>query len=202
MLAGVLVLTGASAYANYIHVSSHGASIIGLVIGAEIIKFGAPLAMAEHAERGHGTRFVMTLVLWAFVVVFSFTNTFGNALKKHSIEQARIETEKANSTRPEHVVLKEIAQLPACGKRGCTKQQVDKRTALEAEVKLARKNGTHTAVVKDDAIRDGFVMLAASAGHEMNPDRVFVTISLIWTLLAEIGSALGGLAIPAIRRKD
>lgn len=194
--AGVLTLAASSAYANFLHVQALGISIIGLVIGAEIFKFAAPIAMARHAEDSRTPAWLATFVIWLLVVAFSFTNTFGNALARHAKEQARIEHARDSATRPEHVVLRDIAAI-RCKKGGCTDKQVNERKALDAELKATRaRPQTGEVQARGDPIREGFVTIAGVLGIELAPERVFVFVTLIWTLLAEIGSALGGLAIP------
>jgi hypothetical protein len=205
VVAGVLTLAASSAYANYVHVQPLGLTIVGLVIGAEIFKFAAPIAMAEHSRQHATIAFLATLVVWLLVVAFSFANTFGNALMRHAVEQAKLERAKASATRPEHVILKDIAALPTC--KAATKQRAascppgraEKLAALEGELKAARTRTTREEVaghIQGDPIREGMTALAGFAGIELPPDRVFIIVTLIWTLLAEVGSALGGLAIP------
>lgn len=183
-----------------------GATIIGLVMGAEIFKFAAPLAMANHVENSQTTRFVSTLGVWLLVVVFSFTNTFGNALMRHATEQASLDMQRDSATRPEHVILKEIAAIPACNKRtgkNCDESFAARKKALQAEIAATRKNANkpQQAVAKGDPIRDGMIQLAGMMGFELPHAKVFVLVTLIWTLLAEVGSSLGALAIPMGKRE-
>lgn len=202
---GVLALAASSAYANFVHVQPLGLSIIGLVIGAELFKFAAPLAMADHLRKHNSAAFLATLVVWMLVVAFSFANTFGNALMRHAIEQAKLERVQASATRPEHVILRDIAALPACklatkkAPERCPQGRRERLEALTAEVKLARARTGKEAIashVKGDPIREGVTALAAFVGFELPRESVFVLVTLIWTLLAEIGSAIGILAIP------
>lgn len=203
--AGVLTLAASSAYANYLHVQPLGLTIVGLVIGAEIFKFAAPIAMVEHSKQHHAVAFLATLTVWLLVVAFSFANTFGNALMRHAVEQAKLERAKASATRPEHVILKDIAAIPGCKpatkSRGevCPQGRKEKLQAFEAELKAARlRTGKEEVAghIQGDPIREGMTALAGFAGIELPQERVFVIVTLIWTLLAEIGSAIGGLAIP------
>lgn len=199
----VLVLASASAYANVLYVQGMGASILGLVLGAEIFKFLAPWALVRHAETRRGAAWLATFGLWLIVVAFSFVNTFGNALTRHATEQARIEHLRETQTRAEHVILKEIANIPACTKSkrgpsaGCAETHQAQKRALEAELRATAKRGSNTGVVaKGDPVRDGVLALASAVGVEIPREKVFVLITLIWTLLAELGSAIGILAIP------
>lgn len=203
--AGVLTLAASSAYANYLHVAPLGATIVGLVIGAEIFKFAAPIAMAEHSRQHASVAFVATLVVWLLVVAFSFANTFGNALMRHAVEQAKLERAQASATRAEHVILKDIAALPSCKpatkqrQETCPAGRKEKLAALEGELKAARQRTGKEEVaghIQGDPIREGMTALAAFAGIELPRERVFILVTLIWTLLAEVGSAIGGLAIP------
>lgn len=195
---GVATLALASLWNNYQHVQNLGPGIVGLVVAAELLKPLLPLALISHANNRHAGAWVATLGMWGLIVCFSFLNTFGNALTQHATEQARLERAKVSETRPEHLILKDIGQLPACPKKGCTQQVQDRRKALEAEHRAALKRvGTREEVVaKGEPVRDGILTLTAWAGIELHPERVFVLVTLIWTLLAEVGSALGALAIP------
>jgi hypothetical protein len=148
-----------------------------------------------------------TLGVWLLVVVFSFINTFGNALMRHATEQASLDMQRDNATRPEHVLLKEIASIPACKKRAdseCQDRNVTRKKALQAEIVASRKNATkdQKPVALGDPIRDGLMQLAGMLGIELQHARVFVVVTLIWTLLAEVGSSLGALAIPMSQRKQ
>lgn len=201
--AGVITLAVASAWANYLHVAPMGGTIVALVIGAELFKFAAPVAMRDHMTSWRPGAFLATLAVWLIVVAFSFANTFGNALTRHAMEEARHESARESHARPAHVVLRDIAALPRCGKRGsddCMARR-DRVAALQAELALARKRGDTSSapIVRGDPIRSGMIQLAAFVSVELPSDRVFVLVTLVWTLLAEVGSALGALAIP--RRK-
>lgn len=204
--AGVLTLAASSAYANYLHVAPLGATIVGLVIGAEVFKFAAPIAMAEHSRQHASVAFLATLVVWLLVVAFSFANTFGNALMRHAVEQAKLERAQASATRAEHVILRDIAAVPACKPATksraevCPPTRAPRLAALEAELRTARaRTGSREEVaghIQGDPIREGMTALAAFAGYELPKEKVFLLVTLIWTLLAEVGSAIGGLAIP------
>lgn len=203
--AGVLTLAASSAYANYLHVAPLGATIVGLVIGAELLKLGLPVAMLHHCDKGHTLSFLVSLVVWVGVVVFSFANTFGNALMRHAVEQAKLERAQASATRAEHVILRDIAAIPACKPATksraevCPPTRAPRLAALEAELKTARSRTGREEVaghIQGDPIREGMTALAAFAGYELPKEKVFLLVTLIWTLLAEVGSAIGGLAIP------
>lgn len=195
----VAALCISSAYGNYTYVANLGPAIIGLVIGAEIFKFIAPIAMQQHVKNWSPIQFVATLALWLLVVVFSFVNTFGNALSKHAIEQVRAEQASQQLVRPEHLILKDMA-APKCRKKSAAGTCINEAQliSLRAELKQAQSSKSQGAIVQVgfEPIREGMTTLAQFADIELPKEQVYIFVTLIWTLLAEVGSAIGGLAIP------
>lgn len=201
---GVLVLAMSSALANYMHVQNLGTAIVGLVVGAELIKFAALGAMYVNAHDDNWLGGFAALALWLIACLFSFTNTFGNSLARHAEEQARIDRDRESGTRAEHVIRQEIAGLPMCGKgkkRAICEDAKPRLEALQSEIAASRKNGSDTkgeaaTYVKGDPVREGMGELAKIVGIELPRHRIYLWVTLLWTLLAEIGSAIGVIAIP------
>jgi hypothetical protein len=194
--AGVAMLCISSAYGNYTYVANLGPSIIGLVIGAELFKFVAPIAMQRHARNNAAIQFIATLVLWLLVVAFSFINTFGNALSKHANEQLRVEHTQQSIVRPEHLILKDMAQ-PQCNKKrkdNCVNDAII--ISLRSELKTAQSERGVIALAGFEPIREGMTTLATFVNIDLPKEQVYIFVTLIWTLLAEVGSAIGALAIP------
>jgi hypothetical protein len=204
MTLGVVILSASSAFANYNHVQNLGYAIIGLVAGAELIKFAALGAVYVHAQRDEWLSVGAAFALWLVAVVFSLTNTFGNSLARHAEEQARIERDRESGTRAEHVIVKDIAALPMCGKgkaRAICEGSKPRLDALNAEIAAARKRGVadkgdSAGYVRGDPVREGMAAFAGLFGYELPKHRVFLWVTLLWTLLAEIGSGIGVIAIP------
>lgn len=206
---GVFICTCASVYLNFSHVQNLGAGIIGLVIGAELIKFSALGALYANAQNEHWGGVFAALVLWFIAVAFSLTNTFGASLSRHAEEYARIERDRESGVRAEHVIRQEIAGLAMCGKgksrKICDSEQ-PRLDALNAEIVAARKKGADNsgdaaAYVRGDPVREGIIELAKIANINIPKHRVYLWVTLLWTLLAEIGSAIGVVAIPNTSRK-
>lgn len=216
---GVTLLAFSSMLANYQHVQGYGWSIIGLVIAGECLKPLLPLAMREHARQEAFLPMAATFLVWLMIVTFSWVNTFGNSLMRHAMEQAKVEAARAGEVRPEHVILKDIAALPPCkaewqGKgrnakriEHCPDGRAERLAALQGEIRKSREleksaklHGGDipkaTAHVDDTAIRDGLIAMVSFFGVKMPREMVFVYVTLLWTALAEIGSALGAVAIP------
>lgn len=201
---GVAALALSSGYANYLHTQHMGLSIIGLVIGAEIVKLFAPLAIMEHARKEHYIPLLAATLLWVIAATFSFTNTFSNALARAANEQARIQRAQEEQTRPINTILIEIASIPACdtiknrsNREKCAQEAQTKRQVLKTELEISKTTkNTQIIITKGDPIRDGIVLLAAMWQIELPKERVFVIVTLIWTLFAELGSSFGAFAIP------
>jgi hypothetical protein len=198
----VLTLTAASAYNNYQHMQHLGYGVLALVIGAELAKPLLPIALIAHARNEAIGQWLGTLCIWLVIVVFSFVNTFGNSVARLAIEKARQDKNVAGETRPEFVILRELANI-TCKKKEQEKCQ-SKRNALNAELNMAKKTGETTSVeaaISGDVTTNGYIQLAALGGFQVSEEQVNVWTVLLWTLLAELGSALGGLCIPQ-RKKN
>jgi hypothetical protein len=112
--AGVVVFTIASATLNYEHMKGYGLAAAGIVIAAELLKPLLPIALVSHATSKHVGAWCGTLALWLLIVFFSFVNSFGNTLVRHAKVKEGTAMAARDMTRPEHVVLRELAGLAAC----------------------------------------------------------------------------------------
>lgn len=112
--AGVVVFTAASATLNYEHMRGYGMAAAAIVVAAEILKPLLPVALVQHADNRHGGAWVGTLALWLLIVFFSFVNSFGNTLIRHAKVKETQAVAARDTTRPEHVILREIASLKQC----------------------------------------------------------------------------------------
>jgi hypothetical protein len=196
----VLTLTAASAYNNWQHMQHLGIGVLALVIGAELAKPLLPIALIAHSKNGAIGQWLGTLLIWLVIVVFSFVNTFGNSVARLAIEKARQDKSVEGETRPQFIILREIAEV-TCKKREQEKCKA-KRDALEAELKVATNNSDGVSVeaaISGDVTTNGYIQLAALGGFTATEEQVNVYTVLLWTLLAELGSALGGLCIPRKR---
>ena len=206
---GVLVLAVASAYNNYQHVAPMGLGLAGAVLGAELLKPVLPLLIAQNARSGQFAACIAGATVWVAVVCFSCINTLGNALHRHAIEQARLQHVAGDAVRSEHTILKDVAALPHCNQKSstqrdaCVQRNAASKQALDAEMQLARsRKGTlDEHAVAGEHVRDGLLQVAAIAGVFIPQQQVFVYITLLWTALVELGSALGAFAIPAKRQQ-
>jgi hypothetical protein len=210
-------MVASSGVNNWQHMAHYGYGIAILVVAAEIAKLALPVAMLIHARRGDAAQWCVALLMWCIIVVFSFFNTFGNALTRHAMEKGRLESVAASVTRPEHLILKEISLLPACKPlvqwlanqkketpdQACLDRNAAKKAALDSELKQtkARQESNIDVVIDKYTVEDGYMMLASRFGISLQRHEISVYLTLLWTLLAEVGSAFGGLAIPE-RRKD
>jgi hypothetical protein len=195
----VLTLTAASAYNNYQHMQHLGIGVLALVIGAELAKPLLPIALIAHSNNGAIGQWLGTLLIWLVIVVFSFVNTFGNSVARLAIEKARQDKSVEGETRPQFIILREIAAI-TCKKKEQEKCKA-KRDALEAELEKASKDADVSveAAISGDVTTNGYIQLAALGGFTATEEQVNVYTVLLWTLLAELGSALGGLCIPRKR---
>ena len=206
---GVFILAASSAYNNYQHVAPLGLGLVGAVMGAELLKPVLPLMIASAARTGQIAACCAGAIVWLAVVSFSCINTLGNSLHRHAIEQARLQHVAGDAVRAEHTVLKDVAALPQCTQKkkeqrdACTQQNVARQRALEAEMQVARtRKGTlDEHAVSGTHVRDGLLQVAAIAGVFIPQQQVFVWITILWTALVELGSALGALAIPKAQRQ-
>jgi hypothetical protein len=220
IIISVLVLTIASAWNNWEHMSAYGMGVAVLVIAAEMLKPLLPVALVHHGTNQHTTQWCGTLLLWCIIVAFSFVNTFSNAIQRHAIDTSKRGRIAASETRPEHVILKELAAVRTCpelekfrdekqGKRtvkvaytvpdtDCQQTKAAEKLALTAELtkqKQREANG-QDATIDKNTITDGQIALANIFGWNPRRYEVVMYTVLLWTLLAELGSALGGLCIP------
>jgi hypothetical protein len=112
--AGVIIFTVASATLNYEHMKGYGYAAAGIVIAAELLKPLLPIALVSHATARHTGAWVGTLCLWLLIVFFSFINSFGNTLVRHAKVKEGTAIASRDQTRPEHVILRELASLRPC----------------------------------------------------------------------------------------
>jgi hypothetical protein len=206
---GVVGLAISSAYNNYQHVQQLGLGLIGAVLSAELLKPALPLLIAYSARTGQLAACCAGAIVWTAVVCFSCVNTLGNTLHRHAIEQERLSATAGAKVRAEHIVLKEVAALPHCNQRKpldrdvCEQRNVVAKQALEAELVVARsRRGTlDEYAVSGTHVRDGLLQVAGIAGVFIPQQQVFVWVTLLWTALVELGSALGALAIPRAKQR-
>jgi hypothetical protein len=212
----VAVLTVASAVNNWEHMSKFGMGVCILVVAAEMLKPLLPIALAEHSRDMNYGAWVGTLGLWCMIVLFSFVNTFSAALTRQATEIARQGTIKSSETRPEHIILRELASVRTCkpirvtigkGKRAevvekedaaCLQDAAAKKLALTAELTThkARTAVGHDVAIDAHTVTDGQTTLANMLGWNPNRWHVQIWTVLLWVLVCELGSALGGLCIP------
>jgi hypothetical protein len=227
--AAVVTLTAASAWNNWQHMRSFGLGVAILVIAAEVAKPLLPVALIEHGKNRASLQWCGTLLLWCIIVAFSFVNTFGNALTRHAKDKARQGIVAASATRPEHVILRELASVKSCPDKEETRDEVQpakgKKKAIVLQVKVRvpdtecaqkvaadklaltaelteskrREANALDAPIDKNTVTDGYIELARMAGWEPQRYQIDTYTVLLWTLLAELGSALGGLCIPRSR---
>lgn len=220
--AAVALLTAASGFNNWQHLENFGYAIATLVIAGEILKVLLPIAMLEHVKAASAWQWLGTVLVWSILVVFSFVNTFGNVTTKHAQEKARLHAEKVGEVRPEHVILRDMAGLPPCQNKietravngkakavsyqvpnvACQQQRAAQRLALTAELTESKRRELKgmTAAIDGDTVATSQIRLASMFGFEMSKHGAETFMLLLWTLLAEIGSAFGGLCIPRTRQ--
>lgn len=208
-----------------------GLAIAVMVVAGEILKLVLPIFAVEHYENKYASGFLAALVMWFLVVSFSFVNTFGNSVAKHAYETSRQGALAASVTRPEHIIRKEIGDLALCAKLNKTRQVTltskrgvpysssetyqeddkaceDKRakqiTALEAEIAEHSKRldkGDDVAIGKY-VVTDAYMSLADMFGFKnVKRNTIELWTTLLWTLLAEVGSAFGGLVFPRAKKE-
>jgi hypothetical protein len=206
---GVVGLAISSAYNNYQHVQQLGLGLIGAVLSAELLKPALPLLISYSARTGQVAACCAGAIVWAAVVCFSCINTLGNTLHRHAIEQERLTAVAGSKVRAEHTILKDVAALPQCTQRkqtdrvACEQRNSAAKQALEAEIIVARsRKGTlDEHAVAGTHVRDGLLQVAGIAGVFIPQQQVFVWVTLLWTALVELGSALGALAIPRAKQR-
>lgn len=228
---GVTVFTVASAWNNWEHLKAYGLAIGLMIVAAEVFKLLCPVALIAHAENRSTFQWAATLAMWLVVVVFSFVNTFGNTLLRHAKVKESVAVEARNDTRPEHVIMRDMAALrqcpalqktreeaiPARGPKGkastklvayevadsiCEQQRAADQLALTAEMTESRRRmgiGRDVAV-SQHTVTDGYILVAGMLNISVRRHEMDVLTVLLWTLLCEIGSAFGGLAIPRERK--
>jgi hypothetical protein len=179
---------------------------------------------------GATARFVGTLTLWLIIVLFSAVNTFSNALTKQGARANQQHELAASVTRPEHLIRRDISTIPACrdvvkadqvlktDKKGggkivtvrttvadtaCEVERSAKIQALESELatRKEREKAQENFATDKDAVPDGLIHLASLVGWRIQRHEVSIYTVLLWTLLAELGSALGGLCVPVASDK-
>jgi hypothetical protein len=201
----VAILAVASGYANYLHVAAMGGSAILLVVGGELLKLILLPVAYSHFTESRPIPFLISIGIWLVVVAFSFANTFGNALMRNALEQGRIERAAESKTRPVLTIRREMAELPPCNAKKkaarelCIDARTDKLETLKIELELAEKRTdreNRESYLNGDPVKKGIVKLADMAGIVVREDQTFILVAILWTLLAEIGSAFGGLIIP------
>jgi hypothetical protein len=195
----VLCLALASGYGNYQHVESLGIAVIGVIIGGEALKIFLPIAMTQHHDNGHIAKLIASFIIWIVVVVTSFVNTFGNALTRQA-QQDMIATQKqAAIYRPVSVIMADIRKLE-CGKK--EKKCNNRLQLLNEELELSRANPAPKIEANSDQTKAGLQLISASIfATPIAKENTIIYVALLWTLLAELGSAFGGLAIPIKREK-
>jgi hypothetical protein len=229
---GVAVFTAASAWNNWEHLKAYGLAIGLMIIAAEVFKLLCPIALIQHAENHATFQWCATLGMWLVVVVFSFVNTFGNTLLRHAKVKEGTAIEARDVTRPEHVIMREMAGLRQCpalqkereeqqqivvkGKPStkqvkvryeqadsiCEQQRAADQLSLTAEMtESRRRQGIGRDVsVSQHTVTDGYILVAGMLNISVRRHEMDVLTVLLWTLLCEVGSAFGGLAIPIAKK--
>jgi hypothetical protein len=226
IMLAVVVMTISSAWNNWEHMQSFGMAIAVLVIAAEMLKPLLPVALVHHGTNQHTTQWCGTLLLWCIIVAFSFVNTFSNTIQKQAMDVSKKGRVAASETRAEHVILRELASVRSCpelertrdekqGKRtikvaytipdtDCQQTKAAEKLALTAELtkQKSREANGQDAVIDKHTVTDGQIALANVFGWNPRRHEVMMYTVLLWTLLAELGSALGGLCIPKTEEKQ
>jgi hypothetical protein len=216
----VLAMTLASAYNNFHHMAGYGAGFVAAVIAAEIAKPMLPVALMRHVALGTYQGVVSAIacaVLWLIVVVFSMTNTLGNAFVQQAKLKASTQKEFSQGNhRPDYLILSDKANVQACiapqqrtkDKQGriitiagqidpqCDEKRKAKLASLDAELLRSKQQDTQGAAIDAHTVEDGINSLAAMGGVYFKRHEIAAVMVLIWVLLIELGSAFGGLAIP------
>lgn len=152
-----IALALSSALANYEYIHHMGKSFVLLVCTAEIAKFIAPLVMRELHASNRLPELLGVALLWTAIIVFSCTNSFGNAVtKKAAMLQQRQNIAVSKSRHPSQIA-REIAQLPAVDCTPQTKVQKylvgegrkKKSVSQVVQVPLSPVCATKTALAKE-----------------------------------------------------
>ncbi len=228
---GVTVFTLASTWNNWDHLRQYGMGVAAIVIAAELFKLFCPIALIVHAGSRATFQWIATLTLWAIVVLFSFVNTFGNTLVRHAKVKEETTQIARETTRPEHVIMREMALLKQCpplrkvrlepvppvkGKAQpdkrvpyeepdllCEQQRAADQLALTTELTETKRRQSigREVAISGNTATDGYIMVANMFGVRAQRYEMDVWIVLLWTLLCEVGSAFGGLTIPMERKE-
>lgn len=231
LVLATIVSVVASAANNLQHMQRFGYAVVAIVIAGELFKVFIPIGLSAHAENRHSGAWMGGLVLWCVIVVFSVLNTFGNTLTQHARDKQKQGIAAASATRPEHIILGELAGLKACPDRDETREQIEpakgnrrarvlrvqvkvpdtecaqavaaRKLALTAELteQKERRNRGDDATIDKNTVTDGYLELFQALGWRLDRYKVDLYTALLWTLVAELGSCLGGLTVPAWERK-
>jgi hypothetical protein len=225
------VFTLASAWNNWEHLRGYGPGVIAALLAAEIMKPMLPVAMLQHAENESPTKAAATALAWALIVAFSASNTFSNAYASHAIMTKKAGIINASETRPEHIILGDMAAILPCkdldkqreeqtrdakGRQrtikiaykeadtDCQQTSAAKKLALTAELTTQKKRESlgQDATIGRDAVTDAQITVANMLGYAPKRFEMVVYVVLLWTALIEICSAFGGLCIPTKKAKE